>query len=128
MAKIQNSKTWSQAAAQFFGLSLTLASSLLAIRLVLDTSFRMAYPFIPQISEGLNLSISAFSWLLSVRASAGLFGPVIGSFADRHGRRAVMAAALILLSLGLAGTAVSTGWWSLGPMVIMGLAVNAFVP
>ncbi|OQY27401.1 MAG: hypothetical protein B6I38_10150, partial [Anaerolineaceae bacterium 4572_5.1] len=48
----------------FFGLGLGLISSLFSVRLIVDTSFRMLYPFVPQISAGLQTSITVFGWLL----------------------------------------------------------------
>lgn len=98
------------------------------IRLVVDTSFRMAYPFIPQISAGLNLSISAFSWLLTLRSMTGLLGPLMGVWADRYGRRKIMAWGLISQVLGMVGIALSTGWWSAFPIILVGLAVNSILP
>lgn len=117
-----------QKGSDFFGLSFGLITVIFAIRLIIDTSYRMAYPFVPQISEGLNLSISAFSLILSIRASSGLLGPIFGTLADRHGRRTVMTSALIFQSIGMAGTALSTGWWSLVPLFFVGLTGMAFFP
>lgn len=98
------------------------------IRLIVDTSFRMVYPFIPQISEGLKLGITAFSWLLTIRSTSGLLGPAIGALADRIGRRKVMTVALLIQTLGMAGLAFSQGWWSALPMFLVGLATNAYLP
>jgi predicted MFS family arabinose efflux permease len=117
-----------QKASNFFGLSIGLFATIFVIRLLFDTSFRMVYPFIPQISEGLQLSIGAFSWILSIRASSGLLGPFIGTLADRFGRRKIMTAAFIALSAGMAGVALSSGWWSLPALFTVGLAATAFFP
>lgn len=114
--------------AGFMGASIALLGSVFVIRVVVDTSFRMVYPFVPQLSDGLKLSIQTFSWLLSVRATSGLLGPVFGSLADRYGRRVVMTGALLVQSLGLAGMAFSSGWWGVLPMFLVGLATNGFVP
>jgi len=115
-------------AANFFGLSVGLISLVFIIRLVVDTSFRMAYPFIPQISVGLQLSITAFSWLLMLRSITGLLGPLMGVLADRYGRRKIMTLGLFSLFLGMAGMALSTGWWSAFPMILVGFGVNSFIP
>ncbi len=115
-------------AVNFFGLSLGLISMIFIIRLVLDTSFRMVYPFIPQISSGLNLSITAFSWLLTVRSLSGIVSPLMGTLADRYGRRKIMAFGLVLQCVGTFGIAISTGWWSLLPMILVGIAMNSFLP
>lgn len=112
----------------FFGISLNLILLIFTIRLIVDTSFRMAYPFIPQISDGLKVSITAFSWLLTIRSTSGLLGPIIGNLADRIGRRNVMGAALLIQFFGMLGMAVSKGWWSALPMFLVGLATNAYLP
>jgi len=98
------------------------------VRLVMDSSFRVVYPFIPQISSGLKLSITAFSWLLTIRSTSGFLGPVLGVLADRYGRRKVMALGLVSQALGMAGIAISTGWWAAVPMILVGISVNAFLP
>ena len=112
----------------FTGLSISMISLIFVIRLVVDTSFRMAYPFIPQISAGLNLSVASFGWLLTIRSTSGLLGPAIGRLADRLGRRNVMGAALLIQSLGMAGIVFSKGWWSALPMFLVGVATNAYLP
>lgn len=112
----------------FFGLSLGLIGSLFSIRLIVDTSFRMFYPFVPQISDGLQVSISVFGWLLMIRSSSALFSPVIGSLADRYGRRKIMAFALFSQFLGMAGITFTRGWWAALPILFCGLAVNAYLP
>jgi len=112
----------------FFGLSIGMIALILTLRLVIDSSFRMVYPFIPQISEGLKLSISAFSWLLTIRSASGLFSPVFGALADRYGRRKIMILALLAQFFGLTGMAFTSGWGSALPMFLVGLATNAFLP
>ena len=120
--------TWVERAASFFGLGVGLIALVFITRLVVDTSFRMAYPFLPQISSGLKLSITAFSWLLTIRSATGFLGPMMGALADRHGRRKIMALGLVSQSLGTIGIGLSTGWWSVLPMILVGIAVNSFVP
>ena len=112
----------------FFGLSAGLIASLFVIRLVVDTSFRMVYPFVPQISGGLQVSITIFGWLLMVRSSSAFFSPMIGSLADRYGRRKVMAFALLSQAIGITGIALTKGWWAALPIFLCGLAMNAYLP
>lgn len=120
--------TISERAANFFGLSLGLISLIFVMRLAMDTSFRVVYPFLPQISAGLKMSITVFSWLLTIRSISGLLGPVMGVLADRYGRRKIMALGLVVLSLGMTGMSISTGWWAALPMILVGIGVNAFLP
>jgi len=112
----------------YTGLSISMISLIFVIRLVVDTSFRMAYPFIPQISAGLNLSVASFGWLLTIRSTSGLLGPAIGRLADRIGRRNIMGAALLIQFVGMAGMALAKGWWGALPMFLVGVATNAFLP
>ena len=112
----------------FFGLSLGLIVSLFSIRLIVDTSFRMLYPFVPQISEGLKVSITVFGWLLLIRSASAIFSPLIGTLADRYGRRKVMSFALLSQTIGMIGIPFTTGWWAVFPIFFCGLAVNAYLP
>lgn len=113
---------------QFFGLSLSLIISLFLVRLIVDTSFRMFYAFLPQFSTGLKVSISLFSWFLLVRSGSSFLSPLTGRLADRYGRRKIMSLALLSQTLGLGGIFLSTGWWAVLPIFLCGLAVNAYLP
>lgn len=112
----------------FFGIGLQIIMTMFLIRLVVITGLRMIYPFIPQISAGLGLTVAAFSWLIFIRSTAGLTGPLFGMLADRYGRRRIMAAGLLLQSMGLAGMGLSWQWWSIGPMLLFGFGASAFLP
>ncbi len=115
-------------AINFFGLSAGLIASLFIIRLIVDTSFRMLYPFVPQFSEALQVSITVFGWLLMIRSGSAFFSPFMGSLADRYGRRKIMAFALIAQALGMLGITFTQGWSALFPLFIMGLGLNAYLP
>lgn len=128
MRQLNNRFNMGIRATNFFGLGMGLIVSLFSIRLIVDTSFRMLYPFVPQFSEGLEVSISIFGWLLMIRSSSALFSPMIGSLADRYGRRKIMAMALLSQTVGMVGITYSTGWWTVIPIFICGLAVNAYLP
>jgi len=88
----------------------------------------MLYPFIPQLSAGLGLTVVGFSWLMFVYALAGLAGPIFGVLADRYGRRKIMVVALLCLGTGALWLAFSQHWWAAIPMFIMGLGVHTFMP
>jgi len=112
----------------FFGLGAGLIVSLFSIRLIVDTSFRMLYPFVPQISEGLKVSITVFGWILMIRSASAFFSPALGSLADRYGRRKIMTFALLSQFVGMAGVIFTQGWWAVLPLFFTGLAVNAYLP
>ncbi len=110
------------------GLGAALLSSLFVLRLLIDSSFRMVYSFVPQIAAGLDVSISVFGWLLMVRSSSAIFSPVLGSLADRYGRRNLMVFALLAQAFGMFGITLLKGWWVAIPIFFSGVAVNSFLP
>jgi len=112
----------------FFGLSLYIISTLFVARLVVDTGTRMVYPFIPQLSTGLGLSVIGFSWLIFFRAIAGMAGPIFGALADKFGRRKIMASGLLFQFIGAAGLIFSWQWWASIPMFFYGMSLAAFIP
>ena len=99
----------------FFGVGLQVISSMFLIRLIVVAGLRLFYPFIPQFSAGVGLTAVAFSWLIFTRSMFGLTGPLFGILADKYGRRKVMAAGLLMQSIGLGGMAVSWQWWGIVP-------------
>ncbi len=79
------------------------------IRVLLNTTFRMVYPFLPAFSRGLGVPVETLTLLLSARSALSLVSPVFGLVPDRFGRRVAMTAGLGLFtaSLGLAALAPS---------------------
>ncbi len=71
------------------------------IRLVINTSFRMVYPFLPHISRGLNITLSQAARALSIRSIAGIFGPFVASVADSRGRKTGMLLGLFFFITGM---------------------------
>ena len=118
-------RTWS---INFFGLTLSLIASLFFVRLLVDSSFRVLYSFVPQLSAGFEVALTTFSWLLMIRSSSAIFSPMLGALADRYGRRNVMVFALLSQTLGMFGIVFLTGWWVAIPFFFSGLAVNSYLP
>ncbi|OGO09249.1 MAG: hypothetical protein A2Z66_09940 [Chloroflexi bacterium RBG_13_66_10] len=75
-------------------------ASFSVIRTVINTGFRMVYPFLPVIARGMGIDLQAAALALTARATLGLASPVIGSVADGRGRRAVMRFSLLLFAAG----------------------------
>ncbi|MBN1665997.1 MAG: MFS transporter, partial [Anaerolineales bacterium] len=117
--------TITQQITNFFGLGIELVSLMFLVRLIVDITNRIFMPFIPQLSSGLSLTITAFSWLLALRSLTGLASPLIGVLADRHGRRIIMVIALVLRGVGLLGLSLATGLWSALPMLLISLSTTA---
>lgn len=112
----------------FFGVNLQVVGVVFFTRLILDTGTRMVFPFIPQLAEGLGLTVVGFSWLIFMRGIIGIAGPVFGVWSDRYGRRSLMAAGLLCQSLGVIGLILSWQWWAILPMLLFGLGLTAFLP
>lgn len=65
-------------------------------RLVINTGFRMVYPFLPVFARALGVDLQAIALAITARSVVGLTGPVVGSIGDRLGRKPAM-----LLGLGI---------------------------
>jgi MFS family permease len=111
----------------FLGVSWQIITTIFIARLMIDTGNRMMYPFIPQIAAGLGLTIGAFGQLVFIRSLAGMTSPIFGGLADKYGRRKIMALGLFCEAIGVAGIALSSGWWAVFPMMLCGLSLAAFL-
>lgn len=102
---------------------------ILIARTVLNVSVRLGHFFLPAISRGLGVPLSAGGNLVGVASLAGLMAPLFGVLSDRWGLRRVMVfgtalfavAALLTAGLPWYGTALVT-------FGLMGLAKVAFDP
>jgi len=128
LAQVTEYPTLEHRAVLFFGLSLQILVMMFLARLIVDTGWRMVYPFIPQFSTGLGLTVVGFSWLIFVRSIAGLTGSIFGILADRYGRRRLMTMGLLAEAAGLIALALSWQWWAVGPMMLFGIGVSTFMP
>jgi len=72
-----------------------------AIRVVLNTTYRMVYPFLGVFQQGLGVSLQTMSIALTARALAGALGPFLASVADSRGRKTGMLFGLSLYVLGI---------------------------
>lgn len=73
----------------------------LIARTVLNTGFRMVYPFLPEIARGVGVSQGELGYAISARSWIGLLSPLLGSLADGWGRRGAMLAGLALFLMGM---------------------------
>jgi len=98
-------------------------------RLVVNTSFRMVYPFLAVFAAGLNVDIGKISLALAASMATSAVGPFIAPVADRRGRKVGM---LIGMGIFLAGTLLA--WWFPGYLtfflaIMLGnLGNNIFLP
>lgn len=99
---------------------------LAATRLVLNTGYRLVYPFLPAISRGLGVSVDRAGLLVSVRNLAGAATPAMVA-AGRHSTRTLIALALTLFALGAAITSATSAFWgAFAGFILMGLGKPAF--
>lgn len=71
-------------------------------RTVVNTAFRMVYPFMPVFARALGVDIEAIALAVTARSALGITGPVIGSAGDQLGRKFAMLIGLIIFILGMA--------------------------
>ena len=94
----------------FFGLSVHIIGVVFLARFIMDIGNRMMFPFIPQFSTGLGLTVAGFGWLLFFHGLVGLVGPIFGIWSDRYGRRQTIVMGMALQAAGLAGLAFTRHW------------------
>ena len=73
------------------------------IRLVINTAYRMIYPFLSVFARGLGVEISVISGLVANRAIAGAVEPFIFPFIETRGRKfgMLLGLGLFVLSMGM---------------------------
>lgn len=108
--------------ARLIGVSMTA-------KLLVDIGSQIFNPFLPVIAAGVGMSVVDLGRLVGLRSAMGIFAPVSGALADRHGYRPVIRGALLMSAAGflLLGMS-STPWMVALAMVLSGLGIGAFVP
>lgn len=91
------------------------------VRTVLNTQYRMIYPFLPAFGRGLGVDLTTLAGALTVRSVAGALGPFLASVADTRGRKTGMLLGLLLFNLALAVVLV----WPTYPGFFISLALAA---
>lgn len=81
------------------------------IRTVVNTSYRMVYPYLSLFQSGLGVGLPAISLVLTLRSLIAFAAPFLSPIADRYGRRVSM-----LLGIGL---------FTLGALIVVGLPTYA---
>lgn len=76
------------------------------IRVLLNTAYRMVYPFLPALSRGLGVTPETVTQLLALRNAFGLTGPLFGLVPDRFGRRFAMTLGLLVFVAGAGAVAL----------------------
>jgi len=71
-----------------------------AVRLVVNISTRMIYPFLNAFASGLGVDLAAISLAVTARSFTGALSPFITPIADKRGRKLSMLLGLGLFTLG----------------------------
>ncbi|NMC14394.1 MAG: MFS transporter [Chloroflexi bacterium] len=70
------------------------------IRTLINTMYRMVYPFLGVFRDGLGVSLPALSLALTLRSLLGACGPFLASIGDSRGRKTGMMVGWSLMVLG----------------------------
>jgi predicted MFS family arabinose efflux permease len=96
-------------------------AALTLIRVVLNTAYRMVYPFLAVFARGLGVEISAVSSLVANRALVGAATPFLFPFIETRGRRFGMSLGLGLFVLAMGIVALFPSITTLGIALILGM-------
>jgi predicted MFS family arabinose efflux permease len=92
-----------------------------AVRTVVNTGYRMVYPFLPVIARGLGVDLTDVALAITARSSLGLASPFLGSLSDVMGRRRTMVFGLALFGASL----LIVGVWPTLPALFLSLILAA---
>ncbi len=99
------------------------------IRLVLNTSYRMIYPYLSTFQAGLGVGLPAISIILSLRSLLGFAAPFLSPIADRRGKRVSMLLGMLVFTAGaLVVSIFPTYAGFFASLLLMSLAMTIFLP
>jgi len=93
--------------------------AIFAARTVLNTGYRIVYPFLPAIARGLDVSLATATGLVSMRLLSGVVAPFIGPVADRQPRRRTMVVAMVVFAAACALLVTGGGLAAGSVMVVL---------
>jgi predicted MFS family arabinose efflux permease len=91
-----------------------------ATRVVLNTMFRMVYPFLAVFGRGMGVDLTAMSFALTTRSLAGVLGPFLASIGDSRGRKFGMLFGITLFIFGVGLVAI----WPTFPAFILAMILS----
>lgn len=102
---------------------------LLFARTILDTGFRIIYPFLPFVASDLGVTTASAAQIVQVRNLTGFLSPLFGPLSDRYGRRVILLVGLVISAVfGIAVYFVSSLWMAILVLPLMGFSTILFVP
>ena len=98
-------------------------------RTVVNTSYRMVYPFLPIFARELGVEPASLGMALSIRSLLGVFGPFLATVADTRNRKTGILLGLGLFTVGSGVVGISPTFWSfiLGTSLVL-LGNGVFIP
>ncbi len=100
-----------------------------SLRLTLNTSIRMVYPFLAVFAASLNKDIGAISLALAASMFTSAVGPFVAPIADRHGRKVGMLIGMGIFLVGTISASLFPSYFTFFLAIMMGnLGNNIFLP
>jgi predicted MFS family arabinose efflux permease len=90
-------------------------------RLVVNTGYRMVYPFLPAIARGVGVDLLILQNAIALRSGLGAVGPLLGSVADSRGRKTAMIFGMSLFVVGM----ILVALWPTFPALVIALLLTA---
>jgi predicted MFS family arabinose efflux permease len=91
-------------------------------RIILNTGFRLVYPFIATFARALGVEVGAIALAVTARSTLGLAGPILGNLGDSIGRKLAMMLGLLLFSGGFSLVVFFPTYPSLFVALLLGAA------
>lgn len=82
-----------------------------ATRTILNSGFRIVYPFLPVIARGLGVDLQTMALAVTARSALGVTSPLFGSFADARGRKLAMIVGLLLFGIAFILVPLRPVYW-----------------
>jgi len=89
-------------------------------RVVVNTAYRMVYPFLPFIAAGVGVDEATLGQAIALRSSLGAVGPLLGSVGDRYGRKTAMILGMALFIVAMMLVAI----WPTYPALFVALMLT----
>ena len=98
-------------------------------RTIVNTSYRMVYPFLPLFARELGVAPATLAMAFSIRSFLGVFGPFLATVADTRDRKTGILLGLGLFTAGSGVVAIWPAFWAfvLGTSLVL-LGNGVFIP
>lgn len=81
-------------------------------RIIVNTSVRMVYPFLPVFARGLGVETASLAMSFSIRQFLGIFGPFLATVADTHDRKTGILLGVGLFTVGSGVVGIWPTFWT----------------